>query len=213
MFFLKGVRFKGILDIAELHIPARKITCITGESGSGKTTLLKLLNGLISPDRGEIRYCERKMDDWDPVRLRREVIMLSQSPVIFPGTVKENLLIGLEFAEKPPVPEIELLQVLDKVKLQKKLTGDASLLSGGEKQRLALCRVLLLQPKVMLLDEPTSSLDDETGELIMERVVRYAQEKRKTIVAVTHAKMLARRYGEFILSVEKGRISGAEVLS
>jgi putative ABC transport system ATP-binding protein len=213
MFFLKGVRFKEILDIAELQIPARKITCITGESGSGKTTLLKLLNGLISPDRGEIRYSERKVEDWDPIRLRREVVMLSQSPVIFPGTVKENLLIGLEFAEKPPVLESELLQALDKVRLQKKLTENASLLSGGEKQRLALCRVLLLQPEVMLLDEPTSSLDDDTGELIMEQVVRYAREKSKTIVVVTHDKMLSQQYGEFVLTVEKGRISGAEVLS
>lgn len=99
MFDLDKVRYKNILSVNSLCIPAGKVTCIIGESGGGKTTLLRLLNKLISPDTGEIRFHGVPLPQINAVMLRRKVAMLSQEPVIFPGTVRENLLAGLRFSE------------------------------------------------------------------------------------------------------------------
>ncbi len=210
MFVLKNVVFKHILQIEQLRIPQRKITCIVGESGSGKTTLLKLLNHMISSDSGDVFYQGKNLQNLDPIQLRREVVMLSQVPLIFPGTVLDNLIIGLEFSEKPPVPEEELRHLLKSVKLGKDLSDNALELSGGEKQRLALCRILLMEPEVFLLDEPSSALDDETEEMIIEQMVSFTKKKKKTLVMVTHSKRIARSYGEFIVTMDQGKINQVE---
>lgn len=177
MYKLKEVKYKDILDIDNLHIPKHNITCIVGESGSGKTTLLRLLNKLISPNRGEITYKEKSLEAIDPIKLRREVIMLPQTPAIFSGSVKENLLIGLKFSEKTFVSDKELSSILKTVKLNKELEEDAGKLSGGEKQRLALGRIMLLEPEVYLLDEPSSALDEETEQMIIKEASRSYKEK------------------------------------
>lgn len=210
MFVLNDVTFKNILNIEKLEIPRNKISCIVGESGSGKTTLLKLLNHLISCEGGEIWYQGKNLKEIDPVLLRREVVMLSQVPLIFPGTLKDNLLIGLEFSEKKPVEDKQLLDLLKSVKLDKDLSANVSEFSGGEKQRLALCRIILMEPEVYLLDEPASALDDETEELIIEQMVSFTREKNKTLVMVTHSKRIARTYGEFIVTLDKGKIIQVE---
>ncbi len=206
MFVLKNVVFKNILQIEQLTIPQRKITCIVGESGSGKTTLLKLLNHMISSDSGDIFYQGKRLEDLDPIQLRREVVMLSQVPLIFPGTIRDNLIIGLEFSEKPLVTDEELRHLLRSVKLKKDLSDNAMDLSGGEKQRLALCRIMLMEPEVFLLDEPSSALDDETEEMIIEQMVSFTRRKNKTLVMVTHSKRIARSYGELIVTMDQGKI-------
>ena len=149
MFLLKDVKYKDILYIKDLEIPRKKITSIVGESGSGKSTLLKLLNKLISSDTGEVFYNNQPLSEIDSVELRRNVVMLPQSPAIFSGSIKDNLLIGLKFSEKPLASDKKLVEVLKLVKLNKELSEYANNLSGGEKQRLAIGRVLLLEPEVL----------------------------------------------------------------
>ncbi|MDH7576865.1 MAG: ABC transporter ATP-binding protein [Bacillota bacterium] len=206
MFCLRGVRYRDILDIERLEIPEGKVTCIVGESGSGKTTLLRLLNKLISYDNGEIVYKGRSLKDIDSVELRRRVIMLPQTPVIFPGTVRDNLLIGLVFSEKPLVGEEKLLEIMEMVHLDKNFDEDAEKLSGGEKQRLALGRVLLMDPEAFLLDEPSSALDEDTEEVVIGGLVKYARERGKTVVMVTHSKQVARSFSDKIVEVNHGRV-------
>lgn len=206
LFRLSDIRFKNVLDIKMLEIPKNKVTCIVGESGSGKSTLLRLLNKLISCDRGEILYNGHPLEIINPVELRRQVAMLPQQPAIFPGTVKENLLIGLKFAEKPLVDEEELHRILKMVNLKKDLSEDSDNLSGGEKQRLALGRVILLDPNVFLLDEPSSALDEETERLIIEQLVLYTKETKKTLIMVTHSKMVAKNYSQNIIEIKRGKI-------
>jgi len=138
MFLLKEVKYKDILNIKNLNIQKQKVTSILGESGSGKTTLLRLLNKLISCDTGEIFYNNKSMRDINSIELRREVVMLPQSPAIFSGSIKDNLLIGLKFSEKPDVSDDKLYKVLKMVNLNKELNENAEKLSGGEKQRVAL---------------------------------------------------------------------------
>ncbi|RJX29610.1 MAG: ATP-binding cassette domain-containing protein [Dethiobacter sp.] len=210
MFVLKNVCYKDVLEIEELVICPQKITCIIGESGSGKTTFLKMLDHLISPDQGTIEYKGQDIKALDPVLLRREVILLPQTPVIFPGTIKHNLLIGLFFARKTVVDDSTLLEIVNKIGLKRGLLDDASTLSGGEKQRLALGRVMLIEPEVMLLDEPTSALDDDTEAKTIEYVKNYVKRRRKTLVMVTHSKQLAKNYGETIVTISNGKLVSIE---
>ena len=206
MFALRDVRYKGILDIPHLDIPEGKVTCILGKSGSGKTTLMRLLNRMISPDAGTITYKGTPITDIDPVELRRTVVMLPQSPVMFDGTIRDNLLKGREFAGKPAIDEAILHRIMDVMDLDKDLDGDASTLSGGEKQRVALGRVLAMRPDVALLDEPSSALDRGTEGTIMERLVAGAREYGVTLVIVTHSRALADAIAENLIEIEAGRI-------
>ncbi|MFO7952506.1 MAG: ABC transporter ATP-binding protein [Bacillota bacterium] len=210
MFHLKNVQFKNILYINELAIEAGKTTCIVGESGSGKTTLLKLLNHLINYEQGQIKYKEEDLKGLDAISLRREVILLPQTPVIFPGTLRDNLQVGLQFSKKEPAPDEKLLEEIHRLELYKQLDDQTDTFSGGEKQRLALVRVILMDPEVLLLDEPTSALDDNTVDKVMNRILDYVKSRQKTLIMVTHSKQLAKVTGEKIITLENGLVSGIE---
>ncbi|MDK2785427.1 MAG: UDP-glucose/iron transport system ATP-binding protein [Thermotoga sp.] len=205
MFLLRNVKYKNILEIEELYIPEKMITVITGESGSGKTTLLKMLNKMITPDRGEIFFKGESLEKIDSVDLRRKVVMLPQFPVVFPGDVRENLIAGLRFSEKKIPSDERLREILEFVMLKKSLNDDPEKFSGGEKQRLALARVLLMDPDVFLLDEPTSSLDRETGIEIIRRVVDLVRKRNKTLIVVTHDPEL-RRFADRLIEMKDGRV-------
>lgn len=205
MFVIKDVKYKDILFVDELEIKAGEITCILGKSGGGKTTLLKLLNHLYSYDSGSITYNGEELTSINPIELRRKIVMLAQNPAIFSGSVRDNLLIGTKFHDLDYAND-QLKKILGKVQLDIELDTDASKLSGGEKQRLALAAVLLLKPKIMLLDEPSSALDEDTEEFIIQMVVRYIQEKEGTLIMVTHSVDIAEKFSDRIIRVEDGRI-------
>jgi len=206
MYTLETVKYKNILNIDRLHIPKEKITCIIGQSGSGKTTLIRMLNKLISCEEGEILYKGTSLKKVDSILLRREAIMLPQNPVIFPGTVQENLLIGLKFSEKPLANENKLLEILNFLNLEKSLKENAEKLSGGEKQRIALGRILLMEPEVLLLDEPSSALDEDTEDLIISKVVAYVKSNKKTLIMVTHSSKVAEAFSDNKVELAKGKI-------
>lgn len=206
MFSLKNVSYKNILNIDNLVIDEHKITCIVGQSGSGKTTLLRLLNKIASYDTGEILYNNKSLKNIDSIELRREVVMLPQVPVIFNGNIKENLIIGLRFSEKPLVSDDKLYETLKFVQLNKQLSENVEQLSGGEKQKLALARALLLNPEVFLLDEPSSALDEDTEHFIINSLVEYTRKNNKTLIMVTHSKKIAQNFSDNIIEVRNGHL-------
>lgn len=210
MFEFESVRWRSILNIGELVIPEERVTCIVGESGSGKTTLLRLLNKMISPESGSIRFRGQLLSELDSVEHRRKVTMLSQSPAIFPGTVRDNLGVGLAFCDRPLPRDDALHEILRMISLPKSLDARAEDLSGGEQQRLALGRILLLEPEVLLLDEPSSSLDEDTERLIIDSVIRYSREGKKTLVMVTHSRGLARSVADLVISLGNGEVLSQE---
>ncbi|QNU05769.1 ATP-binding cassette domain-containing protein [Peribacillus butanolivorans] len=110
---------------------------MTGESGAAQTSLLRLLNRMNEPDSGSVFYQDQLLDNLNPIEHRRKVTLLSQTPFTIPGTIEENLQLGLELTDKS---NAEFVKALDTVLLQKSLSDDAEILSGGEKQRLALAR-------------------------------------------------------------------------
>lgn len=203
MFHIKNLRYKDILYIDELKIEEKQVTCIIGQSGGGKTTLLKMLNHMLSPDQGEIVYKGRSLFEWNPIALRREVVMLSQQPVMFEGNIRENLNFGRILSEKEPLDDEKLKEALKFVCLQKKLEDDVEQLSGGEKQRLALARIFLMDPEVFLLDEPTSALDKGTEEKIMAAFIRDARKKEKTVIMVTHSDTIPKTYADKVITINK----------
>lgn len=205
-FTLTDVRFRDILTIPRLEIRARAVTCIVGASGSGKTTLLKLLNRMVTPDTGTILYGETPVTQIDPVQLRRRVVMAGQTPVMFDGSIRDNLLIGRAFAGENPLPDDDLRRLLTLMDLDKPLAADAAPLSGGEKQRVALARVLAMRPDVALLDEPSSALDAGTERTIIDRVIAAAREQGTTLVVVTHNRAMADRIADDIVEIRGGRV-------
>lgn len=205
LYEIKNLKFKDILDINQMSIVHQKVTCILGESGGGKTTLLKLFNKMISPTEGMVTYEGQDLQEMNSVVLRKKVLMLNQKPFIFKGTIKDNLEFGLKLHHMKLSDE-ELLKQLETVHLHKTLDFDASKLSGGEAQRLALVRLLILNPDVVLLDEPSSALDEETEKLVIEHITTFVRSSKKTLIMVTHSKDIAMKYADHIIYMDKGKI-------
>ncbi|UQK60995.1 ABC transporter ATP-binding protein [Ezakiella coagulans] len=187
MFKLKDIKFKNILDIENLEIHENVVTIVKGESGSGKSTMLKLLNNIISPDSGVVMYNGVDVNDINPITLRRDVIMQSQFPNIFPGNVRENLNIIFTLRGEEGLDDEKLLKALEIVNLKKDLTDDAQNLSGGEKTRLSIARLFLVEPEVFLLDEPGASLDSKTEEILMNNVISEIKKRNKTLIFISHS--------------------------
>jgi putative ABC transport system ATP-binding protein len=205
-FVLTGVRFQRILDIEHLVLESCRISAIVGPSGGGKTTLLRCLNRMTTPDEGEIVFQGRSLESLDPIDLRRRVVMLAQMPVIFPGNVEENLTIGCRLAEKALPDRDPMRAMLSRVGLAKGLEDDAARLSGGEKQRLSLARVMLMDPEVLLLDEPSASLDGETEAQVFSLITDYCRERCKTLVMVTHSEEEFSGYYDKLVRIRGGRV-------
>lgn len=206
MFEIKNVKFKDILNIKKVKLNKNMITAILGSSGGGKTTFLKLLNNMITADQGKITYKDQDIESYDPVALRREVVMLPQDPEIFRGSIRDNFKITEKIADNVISENLNYEELLSQVSLTQNLADDAQKLSGGEKQRLALARVMLLEPEVLLLDEPSSSLDKITEEKIIKMVVDYVRKKDRTLIMVTHSLDIAEKFADRIINIESGKI-------
>lgn len=207
MFEIRDLRFKHILDIPQLTLD-HPVSCIVGPSGSGKSTLLRHLNRLYVPDSGEIYYNGEPLSALDPVALRRRVVLLGQTPVLYEGSVGDNLQIGLKFAQKLPASQTALKAVLERVGLHKSIDDWCDKLSGGERQRLCLARVLLMDAETYLLDEPSAALDKETEDFVVSRLTQFVLEYGKNMVIVTHSEQVSGRFPDDTLRMENGRTRG-----
>ncbi len=177
------------LECQSFSLPKRSFTLVSGSSGAGKSTLLRLMNRLEEVDSGEIRYEGQRLRDWEPTALRRDVAFLQQIPIIPDWPVKDILLHPFSFKvnEGKNVPDDKTLRLmLDSVQLGDVTLGESgAALSEGQRQRLGLIRVLLTDPSVLLLDEPTASLDEESKACVHDVIVQ-ACANGKTIVMITH---------------------------
>lgn len=205
-FELQKVGYRQIIEIDGLKIPCGSIFCIAGESGSGKSTLLKLLNNMLSCDRGRIYLFGRDIMELNPVALRRRVVLVPQNSAVFPGTVLENLKKALLFAQKALPGQEQIEELLSALRLPGISGRNVSVLSGGEKQRLALARGMLLEPEVLLLDEPSSALDEGTEEAVIGYIIKKIKHEKKTAVIVTHSRDLAVSFGDAVLTLSGGKV-------
>jgi putative ABC transport system ATP-binding protein len=202
LFELESVTVSGVLhprlDRVSLALPLDGVTVLQGPSGSGKSTLLRLLNRLEAPDDGTVRYRGEDLATRDVLGHRREVGMVFQAPVLFPGTVADNLAVAAPL--DPPAALLERAGLPAAF-----LTRDAGTLSGGEAQRACLARALGTRPRVLLMDEPTSALDHDAARVI-ERLARALADDGVPIVLVTHDREQAARLGDRVVGIADGRV-------
>ncbi|EOH97016.1 ABC transporter ATP-binding protein [Enterococcus moraviensis ATCC BAA-383] len=161
-------------------------TTITGPSGSGKSTLLKILASLLTPTKGKISFNDQDIETLTPENYRMQVSYCFQQPSLFGETVRDNFMFPYEVRKKE-FQESHVLNLLKEVKLpesylDKKITE----LSGGEKQRVALIRNVIFLPEVLLLDEVTAGLDEESKAIVNNWLLQLNQEKNITLIRVTH---------------------------
>ncbi|MBN6186085.1 ATP-binding cassette domain-containing protein [Aneurinibacillus sp. BA2021] len=178
---------------------------ITGPSGTGKSTLFRLFTRLEEPDSGEIFYRGRPLAEHDAPALRRRVHYVFQSPVLFPGTVADNLSYPARLAGEMLL-EGEMKELLTRVALPASyLTRSVTELSGGEKQRVHIARSLSLAADILLLDEPTSALDHQSTECIEREIVDYHR-LGHTVLWITHSSEQAKRLGNLMWHLENGQL-------
>jgi len=183
------------------------LVALVGPSGAGKSTLLWLLNRLEDPDRGEIRLRGRSLKERDVLALRREVGLVLQQPVMLPGTVKDNVLYGPRLKGTAAAQEVDPARLLAEVGLAPSLLDrDAARLSGGQQQRVALARTLANRPRILLLDEITSSLDPRSTAGIENLIARLNSEQNITCLWVTHDMKQALRVGREAWILMDGRL-------
>lgn len=188
----KAYNGRPVLNIDQLTISTGEILALVGPSGAGKSTLLRLLNFLELPTSGQIIFDGQPVTDALSLNERRRVTTVFQRPLLLSRSVRANLAYGLSLHGKTN-QKAAIDHWLERLGLTPLADQAARKLSGGEAQRVALGRALLLEPDVLLLDEPTSNLDPYNVGLI-ENIIREVNgEQHTTIVMVTHNVFQARR--------------------
>jgi ABC-type methionine transport system ATPase subunit len=183
---------------------------LVGLSGSGKSTLLRCLNRLVEPTGGSVRFDGRDVRSLDPRDLRRRAALVMQTPVLFEGSVRDNLRVR-PAGTPGDFSDTSLASAAAEVGLEPgMLERDAATLSGGEKQRVTIARALLRDPQALLLDEPTSALDPPNAALVVEAVSRLRERRQLTIVAITHQTDFVRRLGGSLLYLVRGEVLAHE---
>jgi len=201
----------GVLDILRdinLSFTAGETVAIVGASGSGKSTLLSILAGLDTPSHGTVRLLGQDLfalseDDRAAVRAQKMGFVFQSFQLLGNLTALENVMLPLELAGQRDA-RARAAQMLERVGLGQRLNHYPRLMSGGEQQRVALARAFVVEPAVLLADEPTGSLDFATGQTIMELMFALNRERGTTLILVTHDREIAAQC-ERSITIEAGR--------
>lgn len=182
----KEYRERTVLDIDKLEIKDGEMLAVAGANGSGKTTLLKILAGQLKRTDGELSLPEN-------------VLYMPQQSYAFRGNLLENITLGKADKEKGE-------KLLEKLELSHLKDKKAVSLSGGELQRLSLCRILVRKAELLLLDEPTSACDAKGAELVVEAIKEYRKETGCTVIMTTHSPALAINAADRLIILNNGKI-------
>jgi len=199
-----------VLNDISLTVEPGEFLVITGSSGSGKTTLLTLLSGLDKPTSGRVFIDQQDItdaseDDLAPLRNRMIGFVFQSFHLIPSMSAIENIMFpaelqGLSDAEK------KARQLLERVGLSDRADNLPSQLSGGEKQRVSLCRAMINAPKLLFADEPTGNLDSKNGRIVIEQLIEMKNEQGATLIMVTHNPEFAAT-ADRVLRLKDGRLS------
>mgnify|MGYP000980238263 FL=1 len=203
----------GTLDILrdiDFTLAPRHTVAIVGASGSGKSTLLSIIAGLDTPTRGTVRLAGQDLfalgeDDRAALRAQKVGFVFQSFQLMGNLTALENVMLPLELAGRKDSRKAAA-EMLARVGLGERLGHYPKVLSGGEQQRVALARAFVVQPAVLLADEPTGSLDFATGDTVMQLMFDLNRELGTTLVLVTHDRSIAARCEQRI-TIEAGRVA------
>lgn len=203
----KAYNGRVVLRIGSLEVLQGEVLAVVGPSGAGKSTLLRLLNFLEPPTSGTILFHDVPFgpDNTMPLALRRRVTMVFQRPVLLNRNVWANVAFGLRLRGNGNAAR-QVEAVLEQVGLSDLARQSARTLSGGEAQRVALARAMVIQPEVLLLDEPTANLDPHNVALIEETIRSLNTDQGTTVVLVTHNIFQARRLAHRVAFLLDGRL-------
>ena len=207
----EGRAARRVLDGADLHVDAGELVALIGPSGSGKSTLLHLIGGLDRPDGGSIEFAGRRLDQESERGLtelrRREVGFVFQFFHLIPElTGEENVLLPTRLNRNGSSAPARARRLIEELGLSEAASRRPAQLSGGEQQRLSIARALANDPSLLLADEPTGNLDQESGHQVLSLLRQVASDSRG-VVLVTHdaeAAALADR----VLRLDAGRLVG-----
>lgn len=194
-----------VLKDITLEIKEGDFVVILGASGSGKSTLLNVISGLEKPESGKVIYSETEitlLNDKDLIKFRRDNIgFIFQQYYLLPNmNVNKNVKMGADLINNKDYKEI-----IKAIGLEDKLNKYPNELSGGEQQRVSIARALAKKPKVLFLDEPTGALDEETGRLVLDYIIKLQKEYNFTIVMVTHNENIA-EMAKTVIKMNSGEI-------
>lgn len=191
-----------ILNIERLSLERGKIIGLSGANGAGKTTLLRMIAGLDTQYQGKIYRNEQLQLSNE---LRREMTYLSQKPYMMAGSVKENISYPLRLRKEDEKNiEKKVTALLEELGIQELSNQQANCLSGGEAQKMALARVLVFEPRLILLDEPTASIDAQTIAQIESILKKRNQANQTTMVMISHNKGQLTNICDILIEMEGG---------
>lgn len=211
-------RGRQLLKEIDLQLWPSELLLLIGPSGGGKSSLLRLLNRLDEATAGSILLQGQDTRELQPTELRQRVAMVMQKPVMFEGTVLQNLQSAFTLRhESPPPADSGLVnEILESCGLEPDLLPrDAGHLSVGQQQRVSLARSLLTAPNILLLDEPTSALDRPSADRLGEGLRRLCRERRMAVLMVSHDLRLAERIADRVAFLQAGELveqGGVEIL-
>jgi putative ABC transport system ATP-binding protein len=205
-----GERPVRVLDEVSFSVNSGEFLVVNGSSGSGKSTLLSLLSGLDQPSSGriilnEIDITDMTEDELAPMRNELFGFVFQSFHLVPSLTALENIMFPAELKQDKDA-YTKAMQLLDRVGLRSRSDNFPHQLSGGEKQRVAICRALINSPKIIFADEPTGNLDTQNGQAILELLLELQKERKTTLILVTHSPELA-AVAERVITLQDGRIS------
>ena len=195
------------LKIPTLEIKEGETLAVVGPNGAGKSTLLLALAHLLKPVRGEIRFQGKLLKEWDDIVYRRKIAFVFQDPLLMDMSIRDNIALGLKF-RKVNKDEIEA-QVNKWAKamgVEHLLARRANQLSGGEAQRVSLARAFVLDPELLLMDEPFSAVDPPTRAQLLKDLSKLLSHDHRTTIFVTHNLKEAAQMGDRVAVVIGGEL-------
>lgn len=198
------------LKIASLTIAKGETLAVVGPNGAGKSTFLLALAHLIKSSKGEIKLHGKAQKEWHDLEYRRKIAFVFQDPLLMDMSVRENIALGLKFRKMDRNETMERVNKWAKAMgVEKLLERRAGQLSGGEAQRVSLARAFVLDPELLLMDEPFSAVDPQTREKLLEDLSRVLAEDHRTTVFVTHNLKEAAQFGDRVAVIIAGELRQA----
>lgn len=215
--FGKGEARNQVLFDVNVKLPTGELALLVGPSGCGKTTLISIIAGILNPDKGEINLFGNHLDkfnDEQKTNFRKDNVgfIFQQFNLIPTLSILENVSIPLLINNWKKEDALEKSrEVIKLVGLDKKIDFVPNQLSGGQQQRVAIARALVREPKLLICDEPTASLDGTTGQKVMETLKALSVKDNRCVIIVTHDSRIF-HYGDRIVNMEDGRIISNELV-